>query len=319
MPEISLKSSTPLFKEISTILFVSLSIFAITEMAGLYKSAVYFLDYPLSTIIPIIMIFFGILGFLGILTDSRINIIAAIIASLSEFLILSTLLVTNPVPLVFLPSFLLIILLGTIMIFGTLTLLNLHISTVEKFGDSSHESTLAIEIRDLTRRYDLGEVQVNALQGVNLEVSNGDFIAIMGPSGSGKSTLLNCLGALDRPTAGNVFIDGVDISTMDDEGLAWFRNQKIGFIFQSYNLISRSKVGQNVEIPALVTLMDAKKRALKAQGLLNAVGLDDKYDRYPRTLSGGEQQRVAIARALMNDPKILLADEPTGNLDSNSG
>ena len=141
----------------------------------------------------------------------------------------------------------------------------------------------------------------------------------MGPSGSGKSTLLNCLGALDRATNGKIFIDGVDISQLDNEGLAWLRNRKIGFIFQSYNLISRSLVGQNVEVPALVTSLGAKKREEKAKRLLESVGLGDKYNRYPRTLSGGEQQRVAIARALMNDPSILLADEPTGNLDSKSG
>ncbi|UCE15127.1 MAG: ABC transporter ATP-binding protein [Candidatus Heimdallarchaeota archaeon] len=181
------------------------------------------------------------------------------------------------------------------------------------------ETDLAIEIKNLTKTYDLGEVQISALQKFNLEIRRGDFIAIMGPSGSGKSTLLNCLGALDRPTEGEILIDGINISQLDDEGLAWLRNKKVGFIFQSYNLITRSTVGQNVEVPALVTPLDTHRRKKKALRVLDDVGLGDKYYRNPNTLSGGEQQRVAIARALINDPAILLADEPTGNLDSKSG
>jgi putative ABC transport system ATP-binding protein len=178
---------------------------------------------------------------------------------------------------------------------------------------------LAIETLDLKKSYKMGLITVHALRGVNLRIRHGEMISVVGPSGSGKSTLLNMLGALDTPTSGKILIDGFDISRMGERALARFRNRKIGFIFQSYNLIDRSKVTKNVELPAIVADMPKKLRNKRVHELLDLVGLGDKANRRPNALSGGEQQRVAIARALINDPAFILADEPTGNLDSKTG
>jgi len=177
----------------------------------------------------------------------------------------------------------------------------------------------AIETLDLKKSYKMGLITVHALCGVNLKIRHGEMISVVGPSGSGKSTLLNMLGALDTPTSGKILIDGFDISRMGERALARFRNRKIGFIFQSYNLIDRSKVTKNVELPAIVADMPKKLRGRRVHELLDLVGLGDKANRRPNALSGGEQQRVAIARALINDPAFILADEPTGNLDSKTG
>ncbi len=177
----------------------------------------------------------------------------------------------------------------------------------------------AIETLDLKKSYKMGLITVHALRGVNLKIRHGEMISVVGPSGSGKSTLLNMLGALDTPTSGKILIDGFDISRMGERALARFRNRKIGFIFQSYNLIDRSKVTKNVELPAIVADMPKKLRDRRVHELLDLVGLGDKANRRPNALSGGEQQRVAIARALINDPAFILADEPTGNLDSKTG
>ena len=310
-------------EDISIILFLSMTLFAFAEMSGLFYSSISLMEYPFSTVIPIAMVFFGILGLLGVLTDSKINIVSALAAAVVEFLIQCIILIANPLSSFLFPTVTLLFVLIMVVFFGGFTLVRQQKQVNQGFildPSQQKETDLAIEIKDLAKIYDLGEdVKVYALRGVNLEIKKGDFIAIMGPSGSGKSTLLNCLGALDKPTKGKILVDGVDIAELDDEGLAWLRSQKVGFIFQSYNLISRSRVGQNVEVPALVTPLTPKQREKKVQRLLESVGLGDKVDRYPKTLSGGEQQRVAIARALMNDPTILLADEPTGNLDSKSG
>lgn len=177
----------------------------------------------------------------------------------------------------------------------------------------------AIETLDLKKSYKMGLITVHALRGVNLKIRHGEMISVVGPSGSGKSTLLNLLGALDTPTSGKILVDDVDISRMGERALARFRNRKIGFIFQSYNLIDRSKVTKNVELPAIVADMPKKLRDRRVHELLDLVGLGDKANRRPNALSGGEQQRVAIARALINDPAFILADEPTGNLDSKTG
>jgi putative ABC transport system ATP-binding protein len=177
----------------------------------------------------------------------------------------------------------------------------------------------AIETFDLKKTYRMGLVKVPALRGVNLKVRHGEILSVIGPSGSGKSTLLNLLGALDTPTSGKIIIDGEDITQLNERALARFRNRKIGFIFQSYNLIDRSKVAKNVELPAIVAGMPKKTRDRRVRELLELVGLGDKVNRKPNALSGGEQQRVAIARALINDPAFILADEPTGNLDSKTG
>ena len=190
---------------------------------------------------------------------------------------------------------------------------------VEVTEASVSEANLAVEVVDLTKTYRIGTLKISALRGVNLKVRRGEFVAIVGPSGSGKSTLLNVLGALDKPTSGHVFIDGVDISGLRSGALARLRNEKIGFVFQAYNLIARSTVMRNIELPAMVRGLSRSDRFTRASGLLEATGIGDKAPRKPTALSGGEQQRVAIARALINDPAIILADEPTGNVDSKVG
>jgi putative ABC transport system ATP-binding protein len=179
-----------------------------------------------------------------------------------------------------------------------------------------------IEAFDLTRTYGMGEIQVRALDGVSLAIEQGEFVAVMGPSGSGKSTLMNILGCLDRPTAGRYTLDSVDVSEMTRAQLAAVRNERIGFIFQSYNLLPRTSALKNVMAPLLYERNHRRSREAREQAArqaLEAVGLGDRLQHLPQELSGGQQQRVAIARALVNNPAFILADEPTGNLDSQSG
>lgn len=174
-----------------------------------------------------------------------------------------------------------------------------------------------IELRDVRKIYDLGEVKVRALRGVTLNIEQGEYVALLGPSGSGKSTLMNTLGCLDRPTSGSYLLDGEEVVTMSQDERARLRNRRIGFVFQSFNLLARTTAIENVELPLLYSpSISAKERRQRAVDLLHKVGLGQRLDHHPGQLSGGQQQRVAIARALVNQPKILMADEPTGNLDS---
>lgn len=176
-----------------------------------------------------------------------------------------------------------------------------------------------IRLRDVSKIYDMGEVKVKAVDKISFKVKKGEFVAVMGPSGSGKSTAMNLIGSLDVPTLGTIYLDGEDISKMEESDLAQIRGQKIGFIFQSFNLIPNLTAKENIMLPMMFQGTDNDDRDEKAEELLKLVELTDRADHYPNELSGGQRQRVAIARALANDPEVILADEPTGNLDTKTG
>jgi ABC-type lipoprotein export system ATPase subunit len=174
-----------------------------------------------------------------------------------------------------------------------------------------------IELRDVTKTYDLGEVKVHALRSTSLNIERGEYVALIGPSGSGKSTLMNTLGCLDRPSTGSYLLDGVEVTSMNRDARAKLRNKKLGFVFQNFNLLSRTSAEENVELPLMYSKgLSPRARRKKSRELLDLVGLGDRRDHHPAQLSGGQQQRVAIARALVNEPAILMGDEPTGNLDT---
>jgi putative ABC transport system ATP-binding protein len=176
-----------------------------------------------------------------------------------------------------------------------------------------------IEVRNIIRDFKLGQEIVHVLKGIDLEIKKGDYIAFMGPSGSGKSTLMNLLGCLDTPTAGSYKLNGTDVSSLSDDQLADIRNTEIGFVFQTFNLLPRTTALDNVALPMIYAGMSKKDRVARAKEVLTSVGLADRMDHQPSQLSGGQRQRVAVGRALVNNPSIILADEPTGNLDSKTG
>ena len=185
--------------------------------------------------------------------------------------------------------------------------------------DSAAQPQVVLETRDVTKTYTLEAVEVNALCGVSVRIHQGEMVSIMGPSGSGKSTLMHIVGLLDRPTSGQVILDGEDVSAMSPNQLSALRNRHIGFVFQSFNLLPRTSALANVELPLIYAGVAGAERSRRAREALERVGLGDRLGHFPSQLSGGQQQRVAIARALVNNPSIVLADEPTGNLDSRSG
>ncbi|HKD45590.1 MAG TPA: ABC transporter ATP-binding protein [Candidatus Angelobacter sp.] len=200
-------------------------------------------------------------------------------------------------------------------IMATLAQVELNVSPARQAGIAGN-TVPVIQVEDVHKYYDLGETKVHALRGVDLKIEPGEFVAIMGSSGSGKSTFMNMLGCLDKPSGGRYLLEGTDVSKLDKNQLAAVRNGKLGFVFQGFNLLSRTTALENVELPTLYAHMEKAARLERAKEVLEMVGLGQRLDHFPSQLSGGQQQRVAIARALVNRPAILLADEPTGNLDS---
>src|ERR1700730_5546242 len=189
-------------------------------------------------------------------------------------------------------------------------------STAEPVPWASTPGNAVIHVDEVHKYYELGTNRVHALRGATLEINRGEFVAVMGASGSGKSTFINILGCLDQPSSGRYLLEGIDVSTLNKKQLAAIRNQKIGFVFQGFNLLARTTALENTELPAFYARVSQQERLRRAKAALVMVGLGDRMDHFPSQLSGGQQQRVAIARALVNQPAILLADEPTGNLDS---
>ena len=310
---------------------IVLAAFALIEAAcifGVAPSLALVFAYPLSFVVSATLVVFSLLGIYGILRESQMAAYFSLLTPTVEAVLgISFLVVTfleaNTKPILWIVG-LQILLLGVAGMLlaqralsqSTLLLLD---EGVLKRNANALGDDYAVEVIDATKNYTTGSIVVPAVNGLTMRVRKGEFVAVMGPSGCGKSTLLNLIGALDRPTSGHVLIDGIDISKLGSYALAQLRNEKVGFVFQAYNLINRSSVLRNVELPMLVKGASREQRIKRTGDMMTVVGLDGMGPRKPKTLSGGEQQRVAIARAFMNAPRIVLADEPTGNLDSKAG
>lgn len=317
----------PFIRDASFVVLVAFAVIEIASVLGLSPSFASIFKYPVSLMVGGTIILSSLLGAYGVFKDNPIAAYFSLLTPAAEVVLGFSFLImassqAGLEPMVLLQGSV-VTLLGLLSIFLTARTLNQSLfslygtNVTERGLDASEDH--AVEVVDVTKKYIVGTVVVPAVNGLTLRIRKGEFVAVMGPSGCGKSTLLNLVGALDRPTSGRVLIDGVDVSQMNAYALAQLRNQKVGFVFQAYNLINRSNVFRNVELPMLVRSASKDFRSKRTSEMLSVVGLESMKSRRPKTMSGGEQQRVAIARALVNKPKIILADEPTGNLDTKSG
>jgi len=314
-----------------TATIIVLIAFALIETAsiiGVAPSLAMLFAYPINLVVSTILVLSSLLGMYGVLKESRMAAFFSLLTpTIEAVLSVSFLAVTflegsaKPILGVVGLQILWLGVAGMILASRALSQSTLRVSNegILERNAKAVGNGYAVEVIDATKNYTAGSIVVPAVNGLTMRVQKGEFIAVMGPSGCGKSTLLNLIGALDRPTSGHVLIDGIDVSKMNAHALAQLRNEKVGFVFQAYNLINRSNVLRNVELPMLVKGASKEERTERTGNMLNVVGLEGMGSRKPKTLSGGEQQRVAIARAFMNAPRIVLADEPTGNLDSKAG
>jgi putative ABC transport system ATP-binding protein len=321
-------SPKPFVRDASLVVLAAFAVIEIASVLGFSPSFASIFKYPVSLIVGGTIILSSLLGAYGVFKDNPIAAYFSLLTPAAEVVLGFSFLImassqAGLEPIVVLQGSV-VTLLGFLGIFLTARTLNqslfsLNGTNLTKGGLDPRSDDHAVEVVDVTKRYIVGTVVVPAVNGLTLRIRKGEFVAVMGPSGCGKSTLLNLVGALDRPTSGRVLIDGIDVSEMNAYALAQLRNQKVGFVFQAYNLVNRSNVFRNVELPMLVRSASKDFRNKRTSEMLSVVGLESMKSRRPKTMSGGEQQRVAIARALVNNPKIILADEPTGNLDTKSG
>lgn len=315
-------------KQVTVVCLLAFVFLETASLLGFLPTLTSVFLYPGDLALSALFVLFGLLGVYGILKESPFGKYLSLLTPIAELIMLVIFLVGTFIGQEFSWTIILrafpIGLIGIVCIFSFTKVLKHSVTTLKSVaapnggvGTPSHD--YAVELVNVTKKYTAGAVVVPAVNGLTMKVKRGEFVAVMGPSGCGKSTLLNLVGALDRPTSGQVFVDGIDISELDELDLARMRNERVGFVFQAYNLINRSNVVRNVELPMLVKGISKEQRIRKTGTMLKVVGLDGMALRKPRMLSGGEQQRVAIARALVSAPKIVLADEPTGNLDSKAG